>query len=167
MAGKGGLAKEVRAGLELAEPKAPAVQPDFLDELWFRKPIRQHIREFAQVFALIFLAIAGVSAYRHGANWLSNSMLSAAIVILLGGYKTPKLLHPLWKGWMAIGHGLGVVMSTVILAIAWTIVLLPMAALLKLIGKKVMDTTYGAPVQSYWENRDPKLDNFKLLERQY
>lgn len=167
MAGKGGLAEEIRAGLDPVTVESPQAKVDLLDEIWFRKPVRQHIREFAQVFALVFLLIAGISAYKNGPNVLSNSFIALSLVTLALGYKTPRVLHPLWKGWMAIGHYLGAVMSIVILSIAWAILVIPIAIILKVMRIKVMDLSFGAKVDSYWEKRDPKFDDFALLKRQF
>lgn len=171
MAGKGGLAKEVRAGLEIAEDsvvdKTPVITSR-LDEVWMRKTVRQHLREFAQVFAILFLLFSGLTTYKHGVVAGSVYWFGAAALILAIGYTKPMLLHPLWKGWMALGHALGAVMSVVVLSAAWTIMLVPIAILLKLLRIKVMDTSYGAAVDSYWEARDPKLDDFALmLKRQF
>lgn len=76
-------------------------------------------------------------------------------------------MHPLWKGWMAFAHKLSLVMTFAILSFAWTVVMMPMALLLKVLRIKVMDTSYKTGAATYWENRDPKFDNFKLLERQF
>jgi hypothetical protein len=43
----------------------------------------------------------------------------------------------------------------------------PTSIALRLFRIKVMDTTFRSPVPSYWETRNPKMDDFKLLERQF
>jgi hypothetical protein len=177
MAGKGGLAKEVRAGLELT--KEDQVKNDSvvasgphetsrLDDMWMRKTIRRHLIEFAEVFALVFLLCAIMTTYKHGPSVVTGYWCGAAAVILAIGFVKPIVLHPLWKGWMALGHYLGAVMSVVILSAAWTIMVVPIALLLRLLRIRVMDTRYGAAVDSYWEKRDPKHDDFSLmLKRQF
>jgi hypothetical protein len=68
---------------------------------------------------------------------------------------------------MKIAEGIGMVMTMVILSIGWLCLVLPTSAALKLLRIKVMDTNFRSPVASYWETRDPKMDDFKLLERQF
>jgi hypothetical protein len=170
MAGKGGLAEQIRVGLETE----PAVKPagkdkvrDPLDELSYGKPVSQHVREFGVLMGAVFVAIAAIQIYKHGSTtgpfvW---SLLAGLFVSL--GLLAPRALHPAWKGWMAFAHVLGFVSTTIILSVAWTIMLVPLGFLLRVLSIRVMDMTFRAPVQTYWESRDPKLDDFQLLRRQF
>jgi hypothetical protein len=42
-----------------------------------------------------------------------------------------------------------------------------MAYLLRILGIKRIDVTYRSGVESYWEKREEKYDDFKRLELQY
>lgn len=140
---------------------------DVLDELWHRKSIRQHVREFAVIFSIIFLVVAGYNIHMRGSTVVVTSLIGAAGLFLFLGYCLPLILHPVWKAWMGFAHVLGIVMTTVILSIAWTVVVIPTAVLLKLTGKYVMDLRYNADVESYWDEREDKQNDFILLERQF
>jgi hypothetical protein len=131
------------------------------------KPTRTHVREFGVLFATIFLGIATYKTYSHGVS--TNSLLWACAGIIIGllGYRAPRLLHPLWKGWMKLAHYLSLVMTFVIMLLTWTIGFLPMAALLKVLRVKRMDLSYRSGATTYWESRDPKYDDFKRLEQQF
>jgi hypothetical protein len=180
VAGKGELARDLRAGLEempmepassseaeeVSQDQEAAVHP--LDELYFGKPVRIHVREFACVFSIIFLAIAAYGLIKNSSVANAGALLVASLILLAFGYLAPGVLRPVWSGWMAFAEALGKFMSTLIVSIAWTIVLVPVALLLRIIGKKVMDcSSYEPGVESYWEERDQKLHDFKLLERQF
>ncbi len=179
MAGEGGLARKVRTGLDEETPSKntnnvipmrPADKNgtrDPLDEKWFGKTIRQHVREFACVFAIISLIVAGMMLYKGRPLLWPGVWTGVALVLVALGYGAPALLHPLWKGWMKVAHYLSVVMTFIIIGAAWTIVLMPISMLLRVLRIKVMDTTYKKPVASYWEDRDAKYHDFKLLERQF
>lgn len=172
MAGERGLARKIRTRLD-SEPDVTTMNPvvgqkkDVLDELSFNKPIRQHVKEFGALFGAIGFGVAAFLLYRHGVTTGVYAFSAVAVVFSLLGYAAPKLLYPVWKAWMALAHVLGGFMNMVILTIAWLIVIIPIAILLKIIGKKVMDLRYGAPVDSYWEVREEKLHDFKLLDRQF
>ena len=58
-------------------------------------------------------------------------------------------------------------MTGVILSVLWTLAMIPLAILLRMIGKRVMDVTYRTSVDTYWETRTDAMNDFKLLERQY
>lgn len=172
MAGKGSLAEKIRVGLK--EEKAvqlslvtSTLQKDPLDGLYFRKTIRQHVKEFACVMSLVALAIAGYKIYRHADYSWGLGLIALALLILFLGYLTPHILRPIWRGWMYLAEKLGYVMSIVILSIAWTLALIPIAFMVKLFRARTMDLTFRTSVESYWEKRDPKYDDFQLLKRQF
>lgn len=170
MAGKGGLAEQVRTGL-VARPRLTVIKTkkhsDPLDEVWVNKPLRKHVSEFGAVFAIILLTIAGIKLYRYSLYTTPLYFILGAVIFLVLGYRLPRLLLPVWRGWMKFAMVLGLIMTTLIIGIAWTLMLVPIALLLKLFGVKSMDLSYGGAAVTYWEERDPKLNDFKLLERQY
>lgn len=172
MAGQRKLAEQVRTRLELSVITNPnfekeTAEPDFLDERWMGKSLRLHVREFGCVMALVLTIISGVVAWKHGSLATVCALLFTGFVLVLAGYRTPHLLHPVWKGWMTLAMGIGVVMTTLLLSLGWTLAMIPLAVALKIAGKRVMDLSYKSDVQSYWEDRDEKFHDFKLLERQF
>lgn len=171
MAGQGGLAEQIRAGLEpesrVSVVKAKPEPIHYLDELWVRKPIRRHVAEFSVVIAIVMLLIAFVMAYKDRSLATVAALFTTSLILVALGYRAPALLHPVWKSWMALATGLGIVMTTLILSIGWTLMVVPVALIMKAVSKRVMDLSFDRSVESYWEGRDAKLDDFKLLERQY
>ena len=178
MAGEGQLARNIRAGLKESEmtavrstqevaPQVAEVSPDALGELYFGRPKRIHVQEFACVFGIIFSCIAAFSLYKNGPTYTPAWFMSAAFLLLFMSIKTPRLILPLWSAWMTIAAVLGTCMTFLIVSLVWCLVAVPIGLLLKVIGKKVMDLSYGAAVETYWEERDEKCHDFKLLERQF
>lgn len=171
MARARGLAYEVRTGLgDSSVPLSVANTyqvVDVLDTDWMGKPVRTHVREFAVLFAIIFTGIASYKTYRYGVTTASLTWAIGGIVIGILGYRAPRALHPLWKGWMKLAHYLSLVMTFVLMSITWMIGFVPMAMLLKALRIKTMDLSYKTGASTYWETRDPKFDDFKRLERQF
>lgn len=169
MAGQGQLAREVRAGLTVIEGNKNAKKEvGKLDKLYYRKPIRQHVKEFGALFGAILLTIAAVQIYKGKEPLVPSLLIGLATVFVVLGYKAPALLQPLWSGWMKIAQILGSVMTILLLGIAWMLVLMPVSLIMRLVGKKVMDLQFKkGKVESYWKDRDPKLHNFKLLDKQF
>ena len=104
MAGEGRLAREVRTGLE-DQPEDPVdegvvttgvpseVKGDALDELWHGKTIRVHVREFACVFSIIFLAIVTYLLYTGGSNFYAGLFTALTVVFLALGFLLPAALR--------------------------------------------------------------------------
>jgi len=170
VAGAGGLANEIRAGLEDQVTDSVGITRAVrspLEETFFGKPIRQHVREFGAIFGAIFFAVAAVKLYKGQA--LNNCVvwLCLGAVIATLGYIAPRVLLPVWRGWMKLAHYLSVVMTFVILGLAWAIGFIPMSYIMKICRVKSIDLSYRSDVPTYWVVRDVKLDDFKRLERQY
>lgn len=176
MARERGLAEHIPAGLG-SEPARPSLQVmegmkgqakiDPLDQRQHGKTIRAQVQEFGVVFALLFTIIAGFQLKHPERIWITLGLLTAATAFFVLGKFAPRVMHPLWKGWMLIGAILGVFVNFVLLSLVWIVMVIPFGIALKLIGKRVMDLSFRAPVESYWQNRDEKLANFELLERQF
>lgn len=171
MAGARGLANEVRTGLEEAvvtrPPETTPEVKDVLDSAWMGKAVRVHVREFAVLFAIIFTTIASYRTFYYGVTTSSLVWALSGIVIGILGYRAPRVLHPLWKGWMKLAHYLSLVMTFVIMSLVWTVGFVPMAFILKALRIKTMDLSYKTGAATYWETRDPKYDDFKRLEQQF
>lgn len=170
MAGKGGLAEQIRVGLasEVEEVNTAnmtaAIDP--LDELLFRKPIRKHVTEFGALFGAIGFGLTALALYKG--HFLPAGIYGALGALFAGlGYLAPAALKPVWSGWMKFAHVLGMVMSTALLSLGWFLIIIPFALGAKIFKIRLMDLEFKKNVASYWEERDPKFDDFKLLSRQF
>jgi hypothetical protein len=79
----------------------------------------------------------------------------------------PRLLMPVWYYWMKFALALGAFMTLVIITLAWIIMFIPIGILFKLIGKRTVNISFKSSSDSYWEQREDKYNDFKLLERQF
>jgi hypothetical protein len=136
-------------------------------ENYFGRPIKQHVKEFAVIMATVAFAIAAVKLYKGVTPSTFAVWVAAGVAIATLGYFAPRVLLPVWRGWMKLAHVLSIITTCVILGLVWTIGFVPMAALLKVLRIKTMDLSYRAPVETYWEKRDSKYDDFKRLEQQF
>lgn len=65
--------------------------------------------------------------------------------------KIPKALQPIYDGWMAVSHCIGLVMSAMLLSILWLFVFGAYAVILKVValfGAKKHPTTYWCDVSA-------------------
>ena len=153
----------------LSKPKLTLVgkTKDPLSELFHRKTLRQHVKEFAQIMAIIGLAVAGYFAWNNRSLADVFGITAACLVLLVMGCFAPRALLPVWRGWMKLGNFLEITTTWMILGIMWFGMFVPISFVLKLFGIKVMDMTYKQPVSSYWLTVPKENSDFKLLERQY
>jgi hypothetical protein len=138
-----------------------------LDEKEFGKTIRQHVREFGQVLTLVAILVAYYFAFKLSDTMSAVLILSAGLLCHEVAYYFPQIVYPAWKLWMKLAHVLGAIMTTIILGIAWFLILVPIAMLLKCLGKKVMQLSLDKNAKTYWNDRDAKYYDFKRMENQF
>lgn len=171
MAGARRLEDQIRVGLE--EPVTTVINPDLsspLDPLGvvsFGKTARQHVREFGALFATICLGVAAWKIYCRTEVVAALCWVLPGLFFAVTGFYAPRVLMPLWRGWMKFAHYLAIIMTAVLLTLVWILGFLPIAGIMRLAGVNRMDLSFRADRVSYWEARDAKYDDFKRLKMQY
>lgn len=108
-------------------------------------------RQFGLVFAGFFTLVAFWPLWPlHApkAGWL----LAAGVSLTLGLF-LPRVLAPLNRAWMALGHGLGWVNSKIILGFVFFIIVTPIAMVMKALGRDLLSRRLRHS-GSYWVKRD-------------
>jgi predicted branched-subunit amino acid permease len=95
---------------------------------------QQQLREFGLLIGLAFPLVLGwLLPALHGAAFRSWT-LAIGVPALLLGLLAPRLLTWPYRGWMALGHGLGWINSHIILGAVFVLVLQPIALVMRLVG---------------------------------
>ena len=111
-------------------------------------------RSFGIVFFVVFLLIALYPLNYNGEIRIWSVIISLFFLIL--GLFNSKILAPLNKLWFKFGILLGKIISPIIMGIIFFFVVTPIALLMRLIGKDVLNLKYNKN-KSYWiEKNGPK-----------
>ena len=111
-------------------------------------------RSFGIVFFIVFLIIA-LYPLINGQDLRLWSLVVSLIFLVLGLLDS-KVLAPLNKLWFKFGILLGKIISPIIMGIIFFFVVTPIALLMRLIGKDVLNLKYNKN-KSYWiEKNGPK-----------
>jgi len=141
---------------------------DVLQRKEFGKTIHQHVYEFAVIVAAVSLIVANFKLWK-GAGLFEGPLywIGAAALIMAAYNLFPRLLIPVWRGWIKFGGLLEIVMSNLILGTMWVCLFIPIAFFLKVSGKGPIALHFKSNRDSYWEDRSTERDDMKLLERQF
>lgn len=110
-------------------------------------------RSFGVVFAVVF-AVIGLWPL-IGAGPVRLWALAVSLVFLLLAFIAPKTLAPLNRLWLKFGLLLHKVVNPVIMAVMFFLVITPTALVVRLIGKRLLQTSFDREAASYWIERDP------------
>jgi hypothetical protein len=108
-------------------------------------------RSFGLLIAAVLAVIAGLSYWsrRHAFVYWGG----AALIVLAIALAMPRVLAPLKRLWLKLGHLLHVVISPVILTTVYVLVLVPTGAAIRLFGKDLLALKRDAGTRSYWVER--------------
>ena len=111
-------------------------------------------RNFGIVFFVVFLLIALYPLISNGEIRIWSIIISLIFLVL--GLLNSKILSPLNKLWFIFGLFLGKIISPLIMGIIFFLVVTPIALIMKLLGKDVLNLKYNTN-KSYWiEKNGPK-----------
>lgn len=136
-----------------------------ISDSWLGKPVTKHVKDFGILIGAIFLIISAFKMYKGSSILIPTTYIG--LLFVLGGLYMPRLLMPVWYYWMKFALALGTFMTLVIVTLAWIIMFIPIGILFKLIGKRTVNLSFKSSSDTYWEQREDKYNDFKLLERQF
>jgi hypothetical protein len=136
-----------------------------IDVNW--KPAHRQLKQFAGIFLVFFLGLAAYLHFRHDAAlWVSAAVGGAAVLVGGAGLLAPPLIRPVYVAMMAVALPIGMVVSTVLLAVIYYLILTPIGIVLQLFGKDTMGKRFDKEARSYWVRRTPTEDVRRYF-RQY
>lgn len=121
-------------------------------------------RSFGLVFAGFFLLIGIWPLFRHTPPRLWALIL--ALVLLLLGLFAADVLAPLNRIWFKLGLALNAIVSPVILAMLYFVILVPFAQLLRWRGHDALQLTHS-DAATYWNAREPAAPRPGAMSKQF
>lgn len=129
------------------------------------KSTKKELREFGLVVGGVLLALGLFAIYkdRPWGEWSAG--IGGALIAL--GLILPSVLIPFQKIWMALAVVLGAVMSRLVLALLFFLVLTPIALLARLTGKSFLTLNIDKNADTYWISRTDDGQTKQDSERQF
>ena len=112
-------------------------------------------RSFGLVFFIVFILIGIYPIINQGEVRIWSLIISFLFLFL--GILNSKILTPLNKLWFRFGLFLGKIISPIIMAVIFFLVVTPIGLLMRLFGKDVLNLKLNKKKSSYWiEKVGPK-----------
>ena len=117
-------------------------------------------RSFGLVFFVVFFIIAFWS-FRGNLNEIKILPLFISLIFLILGLIKSNLLTPLNKIWFKFGIILGAIISPIVMAVVFFLVVTPTGLIMTKMGKDLLKRKYDKTKQSYWIKRDQAIGTMK------
>lgn len=131
-----------------------------------RAPSAKMLRQFSVLWTLLFCGL-GIWTYlsgKHGA--ITIVLISAGIVVGSAGLAKPALVRPIFVTWTAVTFPIGWVISRLILALIYYLVVTPIAVVFKVLGRDPLRRRYDPSAETYWRPK-PRAESVKAYFRQF
>ena len=116
-------------------------------------------RSFGLVFFFVFVLI-GLWPLKSSGD-LSIYFIFLSVFFLILGLVNSKLLTPLNKLWFKFGILIGSIMAPIVMGIVFFLVVTPTGLMMKLLGKKMLDSKFDKNKKSYWIDRNKQASSMK------
>lgn len=119
-----------------------------------RNPSARDLRWFG-VLLLAFAGLVGALVrWRLDAPTAATAIWATGVVLAAIYYAWPAARRPIFVGWMYLAYPIGWVMSHVILAAIYFLVITPIGLLMRALGRDPMTRRFDRSAASYWEARE-------------
>ena len=115
-------------------------------------------RSFGVVFFIVFLLIAIYPLINSGELRIWSLILSLLFLIL--GLLNSKILYPLNKIWSKVGLLLGTIVSPLVMAIIFFLVVTPIGLLMRILNKDLLKLKFDKS-KSYWIKQNEQKSKMK------
>jgi hypothetical protein len=129
-------------------------------------PGPKKLRDFALLLGLVCVLWAGHSAWRRGllradafadpAWWLPLTLVLIGAVAVVLGLAAPKVLRPIYVGWMLAAFPISWVVSNVLLGVTYYVVFTAFATVFRLLGRDELQRRLDPRATTYWRERGPE-----------
>lgn len=125
--------------------------------------IRQ-IRKFGLIALLFFGILCALGAWRQ--KIIITYFFGTLSVIGFGLFLLPAPLRPIYDGWLKVAHLIGRMITTIILTLAYYLVITPSAWIKRVFGGRPLPVRPDKDVASYWVVRtEPAQPKGRFIKR--
>ena len=132
-----------------------------------KDPTRRQLNQFGFIW-LGFLVLFGVIAhFKFASPQLARWLWIAAVVVPIVGWLVPAFMRLVFLGMSYLAWPIGFVVSHVVLAVVYYLVLTPIGLLTRLFGYDSMKRKFDPEAESYWVERPAEGVDSKRYFRQF
>jgi Saxitoxin biosynthesis operon protein SxtJ len=121
-------------------------------------PTKKELRIFSLAM-LVFLAIVGwIVWHKSGSADAGVIVAAVGLVFAILGFAVPPAVRPVFIALMVINYPIGWVVTHVVMALIFYLVVTPLGVIMKLAGRDPMERRFDHNAKTYWKPRPDQTD---------
>jgi hypothetical protein len=89
------------------------------------------------------------------------------VVLAVISLTIPRVLAPLRRGWLKLGHVLGRFVNPVVLGLSYAFVIVPAGLLMRMFGRNALGLARDPAAATYWIRREAAGPDAESLKEQF
>jgi hypothetical protein len=128
-------------------------------------PTDRMLRQFGGLWIVFFLAIAARQEFHHHRHTLAVVLAILAVTVGPLGMLWPKIIKPVFVGWMALAYPIGWVVSRIVLGIIFYGLFTPVAWVFRVIGRDALSLKPRRSAATYWCEKPVAAEQTQYLRQ--
>jgi hypothetical protein len=118
-------------------------------------------------FGFVFFVAFAIIGFLWRESWAQWAWYTASLMVLMVALVAPSLMRPFNKAWHMLGLMMGRVMTPIVMAILFYLVVTPTGLIMRTLGKDPMRLRIEKETKSYWIDRQPPGPDPKSMNLQF
>jgi hypothetical protein len=128
-------------------------------------PSDRMLRQFAAIAIVFFGAIAARQEFHHHRHGLATVFTVLAVTIGPLGLAWPRVIKPVFIGWMALAYPIGWTVSRIVLGGIFYGLFTPVAWVFRLIGRDELALKSQPTAATYWRPKPSAVEQSHYLRQ--
>lgn len=120
-----------------------------------RNPSRRDLAWFGLALTLFFGVVGGIVLWRTGSLLAAQILWGIGVTVGVLYYAVPPLRRPVFVGWSILTYPLGWLLSYLVMAVIYYLLVTPIGWVLRLVRRDPMERRFDPDASSYWVERPP------------
>ena len=128
---------------------------------------KKNLLVFGYGLSIISLFICWRITVKHGWSFICWILIAGSLTALAMTLFRQDILKEFYKRWMKVAHGIGAIVTNVILSVIYYCIFGVVGIVLRIMGKDIMNQKLNTQVKSYWLARENPTFDKSHYKRQF
>jgi hypothetical protein len=128
-------------------------------------PSPRTLRQFGAIWLVFFGAMGAWQWLHHGRATVGMILVAMAVTIGPLGIANPRLIRPIFIGWMTVVYPIGWTISRLVLGLLFYGLFTPVALVFRMIGRDELKLKPQPQAKTYWSAKPQVSDKTRYLRQ--